>query len=85
MPARQAQRGIGLWGGLVLWSVIGGSAFILLSVPQDWALPISALVVLLLTAAGLVLLLMNVATIVYFTFLIVGGGVAVREALKKIF
>ena len=36
-----------LWVIPLLWSVIGGSATILLSVPQDWALPISALVSLL--------------------------------------
>jgi hypothetical protein len=32
-----------LWIVPLLWSAIGGSAFILLSVPQDWALPVSAL------------------------------------------
>lgn len=31
-----------LWIVPLLWSVIGGSAAILLSIPQDWALPMSA-------------------------------------------
>ena len=35
-----------LWIVPFLWSVIGGSAFIVLSVPQDWALPVSALAAL---------------------------------------
>lgn len=36
-----------LWVMLVLWAVVGGSAAVLLSVPQDWALSISALISLL--------------------------------------
>ena len=36
-----------LWLVPVLWGAIGGSAAILLSVPQDWALPLSAVVALL--------------------------------------
>ena len=31
-----------LWIVPILWSVVGGSAFIALSIPQDWALPVSA-------------------------------------------
>jgi hypothetical protein len=37
-----------LWIVPLLWAVIGGSAALLLSVPQDWALPISAVVSLLI-------------------------------------
>jgi hypothetical protein len=36
-----------LWPVPLLWSLIGGSAFVVLSVPQDWALPVSAVVALL--------------------------------------
>lgn len=36
-----------LWAVPLIWSIVGGSAFVLLSVPQDWALPISAVAVLL--------------------------------------
>lgn len=36
-----------LWIVPLLWSFVGGSAILLLSVPQDWALPISAAAVLL--------------------------------------
>ena len=36
-----------LWIVPLLWSAIGGSAVIVLSVPQDWALPLSAFVALL--------------------------------------
>ncbi|MDQ7813119.1 DUF6064 family protein, partial [Brevundimonas sp.] len=32
-----------LWIVPLLWSAIGGSAAVLLSVPQDWALPLFAL------------------------------------------
>lgn len=35
-----------LWIVPILWSIVGGSAAILLSVQQDWALPISALLAL---------------------------------------
>jgi small-conductance mechanosensitive channel len=38
-----------LWLIPFAWSLIGGSAVLLLSVPQDWALPISAVAVLLIT------------------------------------
>jgi hypothetical protein len=37
-----------LWIVPLLWAVIGGSAALLLSVPQDWALPLSAMVALLI-------------------------------------
>ena len=37
-----------LWIVPLLWSLIGGSAAVLLSVPQDWALPISAVLSLLI-------------------------------------
>ena len=37
-----------LWIVPLLWSAIGGSAFVVLSVPQDWALPVSGLVALLI-------------------------------------
>lgn len=37
-----------LWIVPLAWGVIGGSAAVLLSVPQDWALPISALFALLI-------------------------------------
>lgn len=37
-----------LWIIPLLWAVIGGSAAVLLSVPQDWALPVSALLALLI-------------------------------------
>jgi hypothetical protein len=37
-----------LWIVPLLWALIGGSAAILLSVPQDWALPISAAAALLI-------------------------------------
>jgi len=37
-----------LWIIPQLWSAIGGSAFIILSVPQDWALPASGLAALLI-------------------------------------
>jgi hypothetical protein len=37
-----------LWIVPLLWSGIGGSASILLSVPQDWALPVSALIALVI-------------------------------------
>ena len=33
-----------LWIVPLLWSAIGGSAAVLLAVPQDWALPVAALV-----------------------------------------
>lgn len=36
-----------LWIVPLLWSVVGGSAVVLLSVPQDWALPVSAVAVLI--------------------------------------
>ena len=36
-----------LWIVPLLWSAIGGSAAILLSVPQDWALPVSAIAAML--------------------------------------
>jgi hypothetical protein len=35
-----------LWIVPLLWTVIGGSAAFLLSVPQDWALPVSGLIAL---------------------------------------
>ena len=35
-----------LWIVPLLWSLVGGSAAVLLAVPQDWALPLSALLVL---------------------------------------
>lgn len=35
-----------LWIVPLLWSAIGGSAAVLLAVPQDWALPVSALAAL---------------------------------------
>lgn len=38
-----------LWIVPLLWSAIGGSAAVLLSVPQDWALPASALAALVIT------------------------------------
>ncbi len=38
-----------LWIVPLLWSVIGGSGALLLSVPQDWALPFSAVVALVIT------------------------------------
>lgn len=38
-----------LWIVPLLWSAIGGSAAVLLAVPQDWALPVSAVAAL---AAG---------------------------------
>jgi hypothetical protein len=38
-----------LWVVPLLWSIVGGSASLLLSVPQDWALPIAAVAVLLIT------------------------------------
>jgi len=37
-----------LWIVPLLWSAIGGSAAFLLSVAQDWALPVAAIVVLLI-------------------------------------
>jgi hypothetical protein len=37
-----------LWIVPLLWALVGGSAAVLLSVPQDWALPVSAVVALLL-------------------------------------
>jgi hypothetical protein len=37
-----------LWLIPLVWSIIGGSATIVLSVPQDWALPLSAVVVMLI-------------------------------------
>ena len=37
-----------LWIVPLSWSVIGGSAAILLSVPQDWALPITAVLALVI-------------------------------------
>lgn len=37
-----------LWVVPLLWSVIGGSAALVLSVPQDWALPAAALAALLI-------------------------------------
>lgn len=37
-----------LWIVPLLWSAIGGSAAVLLAVPQDWALPVSALAALAL-------------------------------------
>ena len=37
-----------LWIVPLLWSAIGGSAFIVLSVPQDWALPVSGLAALII-------------------------------------
>jgi hypothetical protein len=37
-----------LWVVPMLWSVVGGTGALLLSVPQDWALPISAVVALIL-------------------------------------
>jgi hypothetical protein len=37
-----------LWIVPLIWSLIGGSATILLSVPQDWALPIAAAAALLI-------------------------------------
>jgi len=40
-----------LWIVPLLWAVIGGSAAVLLSVPQDWALPLSAVVALLIVLA----------------------------------
>lgn len=36
-----------LWIVPLLWSAIGGSAAIFLSVPQDWALPVSAIAAML--------------------------------------
>lgn len=41
-----------LWIVPLMWAVIGGSAAVLLSVPQDWALPIAALAAVLLRALG---------------------------------
>ncbi len=40
-----------LWVVPLLWSVIGGSAAVLISVPQDWALPLSAMIALLIVWA----------------------------------
>lgn len=37
-----------LWLVPLLWSAIGGSASVLLAVPQDWALPVSAFAALLI-------------------------------------
>ena len=37
-----------LWIVPMLWALVGGSAAVLLSVPQDWALPVSALLALLI-------------------------------------
>ena len=37
-----------LWIVPLLWSAIGGSAVIVLSVPQDWALPFSGAIAFLL-------------------------------------
>jgi hypothetical protein len=37
-----------LWIIPLLWSLVGGSAFVVLAVPQDWALPVSAVIVLLI-------------------------------------
>lgn len=37
-----------LWIVPLIWSVVGGSAVLVLSVPQDWALPIAAVAVLLI-------------------------------------
>ena len=37
-----------LWIVPLLWAAIGGSAAVLLSVPQDWALPIAALTALII-------------------------------------
>lgn len=37
-----------LWIVPLAWSLVGGSAALLLSVPQDWALPVAAVVVLLI-------------------------------------
>jgi hypothetical protein len=60
-------------------------------IPFSNTLPALAILLLalgLLQRDGVCILLghlMNVVTIVYFTFLIVGGGVAVREAIKKLF
>jgi hypothetical protein len=36
-----------LWIVPMLWALVGGSAAVLLSVPQDWALPLSATIALL--------------------------------------
>ena len=36
-----------LWIVPLLWGAVGGSAAVVLSVPQDWALPVSAVVALL--------------------------------------
>lgn len=38
-----------LWVVPLLWSLIGGSAAIVLSVPQDWALPVTGILALLIT------------------------------------
>lgn len=38
-----------LWIVPLLWSAIGGSAAVFLSVPQDWALPVFALAALVIT------------------------------------
>jgi hypothetical protein len=35
-----------LWVVPLLWALVGGSAAVLLSVPQDWALPLAAIVAL---------------------------------------
>jgi hypothetical protein len=40
-----------VWIVPLLWAMIGGSAALLLSVPQDWALPLSAVVTLLIVLA----------------------------------
>jgi hypothetical protein len=37
-----------LWIVPIMWSVVGGSAALLLSVPQDWALPFFAVTALTL-------------------------------------
>ncbi|GGC16864.1 hypothetical protein GCM10011494_39690 [Novosphingobium endophyticum] len=42
-----------VWIVPLVWAIIGGSAAILLSVPQDWALPIAALAALALRFKGL--------------------------------
>jgi hypothetical protein len=40
-----------LWIVPVLWSLVGGSAFLVLAVPQDWALPVAAAAALLVALA----------------------------------
>ena len=75
-------------------SLILGAALLMAPfglIPFSNTLPALAILLLalgLLQRDGVCILLghlMNIASIVYFGFLIVGGGVAIREAIKRIF